>query len=185
MSATQITSSSVPFTPNDDQPLSGLSQSVLDHCTKSRPSTIQPEGDYQLPVLDPYDALLKLRNSAVSCQQNTGLRPQQPSVALEGKQGNVEAREISPPTMTSQKRGAQDTTDDELDTRARPPKKLKSRPPPAAPPIRFEPTHPPATPSNNRGVLLEVVIPSSQAFSTNPTLATASSRTSPCAPVGK
>ncbi|OAQ23723.1 hypothetical protein K457DRAFT_142489 [Linnemannia elongata AG-77] len=183
MSATQITSSSVPFTPNDDQPLSGLSQSVLDHCTKSWPSTIQPEGDYQLPVLDPYDALLTFRNSAVSCQQNTGLWPQQPSVALEGKQGNVEAREISPPTMTSQKRGAQDTTDDELDTRARPPKKLKSRPPPAAPPIRFEPTHPPATPSNNRGVLLEVVIPSSQAFSTNPTLATASSKTSPCAPV--
>ncbi|KAF9541997.1 Sister chromatid cohesion protein 2 [Mortierella hygrophila] len=143
MSATQITSSGVPFTPNYDQPLSGLSQSVLDHCTMSRPSTIQPEGDYQLPVLDPYDALLELRDSAVSRQQNTALRPQQPSRALDGRQGRVEAREVDPPTTASQKRGAQDTTDDELDIRARAPKKLKSRPPPAVPPIRFEPTHPP------------------------------------------
>lgn len=185
MSATQITSSSVPFTPNYDQPLSGLSQSILDHCTKSRPLTIQPEGDYQLPKLDPYDVLLELRDSAVSRQQNTALRPPQPTMALEGRQGSVEAREISPPTMASQKRGAQDTTDDELDTRVRAPKKLKSRPPPAAPSIRFEPTHPPATPSSSRSLLLEVVIPLSQASSTNSALATAPSRTPSCVPVGK
>lgn len=183
MSATQITSSSVPFTPNYDQPLSGLSQSVLDHCTKSRSSTIQPEGDYQLPVLDPYDALLELRDSAVSRQQNTALRPQQPSVARKGKQRSTEAREISPPTTASQKRGAQDSTDDELETRARAPKKLKSRPPLTTPPLKFEPTRPSVTPPNNRSVLLDVVIPSQA--SSNSTLVTASSRTTSCVPVGK
>ncbi|KAF9156205.1 Sister chromatid cohesion protein 2 [Linnemannia schmuckeri] len=150
MSATQITSSNVPFIPNYDQPLSGLSQSVLDYCTKSRPPTIQPEGDYQLPIIDPYNALIELRDSAASLQQSTVLRPQQPSVALENRRGSVEVRESSPPAATSQKRGAQDATDDELDMRARAPKKLKARPTPAAPSIKFDPTYSAASSSDNK-----------------------------------
>lgn len=174
----------MPFTPNYDQPLSGLSQAVLDHCTKSRPATSQPEGAYQLPKIDPYDALLELRDSAASRQQITALQPRLPSVTMENREKSAEAGEISQPSTSSQKRGAQDTTDDELDTRVRAPKKLKSRPP-AAPIIRFNPTYPPTSPSNNRSVLLEVLLPSSQASSTNLIMTTESSRTSPLSPVGK
>ncbi|KAF9901320.1 Sister chromatid cohesion protein 2 [Linnemannia zychae] len=128
-SATQVTATSVPFTPTYDQPLSALSELVLSHCTKSRSLEVLREGNYELPKIDPFDALIEFRQNAVSHRKNTVLRPQAPSGTSDERNASTNSRGISPPAMSSQKRGAQETTDDELDTQGRLPKKLKSRPP--------------------------------------------------------
>ncbi|KAG0370608.1 Sister chromatid cohesion protein 2 [Mortierella sp. AD032] len=165
-SATQVTSISVPFTPNYERPLSGLSESVLNHCTKSRPLDFTLERDYEMPKIDPFDTLIKFRQSAFLHQQNTARRPLAAPVPSDDRQARVKLREISPPVTTSRKRGAHDTTDDELDTQVRTSKKLKSRPSAATRTIRNDLANPPACLSKNRSnptsVLLEVAIPSSK-----------------------
>ncbi|KAG0278785.1 Sister chromatid cohesion protein 2 [Linnemannia exigua] len=141
-SATQVTSTNVPFTPNYERPLSGLSESVLNHCNKSPPLDFTLEGDYEMPKIDPLDILVQVRQNAFLHKQSTARRPQAAPVISDDRQACIESRDVSPPVTASRKRGTQYTTDDELDTHARTSKKLKSRPSAAARTIRSDPTKP-------------------------------------------
>ncbi|KAF9119017.1 Sister chromatid cohesion protein 2, partial [Mortierella sp. 14UC] len=179
-SATQVTSTSVPFTPTYERPLTGLSESVLNHCTKSRSLDLLCEGDYELPKIDPFDAIIEFRRNALH-RQNTALRPQAPSETSDERQAGVDSREISPPATYSQKRGAQDTTDDELNTQGRTSKKFKSRPSAASRAVRSDLVHLSASHPDNRSnptiVVSEETTPSPGASSTTTAHTTVSSRT--------
>ncbi|KAF9950107.1 Sister chromatid cohesion protein 2 [Mortierella alpina] len=124
--ASQITASKDDFTPQCDQPLSVLAESVLAHCSQPQTGSFYSGDVYQLPRIDPYNTLIQFKQShqAMDGSLSAPLAPAT-SVLVEPPLRETD----SPDTRLSgsQKRSATDSTDDEQDAPRREYKKIKSR----------------------------------------------------------
>ncbi|KAF9964489.1 Sister chromatid cohesion protein 2, partial [Mortierella alpina] len=124
--AAQITASKDDFTPQYDQPLSSLAESVLAHCSQPLIGSVYSGNVYQLPRIDPCATLVQFKQSYQAMNEPVPTSfaaatpvPVEPSSLETG----------SPVTQLagSRKRSAMDSTDDEQDAPRRDHKKIKSR----------------------------------------------------------
>ncbi|KAF9983459.1 Sister chromatid cohesion protein 2, partial [Mortierella antarctica] len=149
--ASQITASKDDFTPQCDQPLSSLAESVLAHCSQPLTGNFYSGNVYQLPRIDPCNTLIQFKQS-----YQTTNEPIPASFAsatpVPVETSNLETGNPDTQLAGSQKRNAMDSTDDEQDTPRREHKKIKSRPHSdlhAAGPSAFHTNSAPVTPQDS------------------------------------
>ncbi|KAF9190052.1 Sister chromatid cohesion protein 2 [Haplosporangium sp. Z 767] len=162
-SASQITASKEMFSPKFDQPLSALSQSVLDRCSYPNTENFHSGNVYELPRIDTYGTLVDFRDSWRLAKQNNTIQSS-PTSSASNVLNKIDLREMSLSLPSSQKRGAVDTTDDEQEEQTRKLKKAKSRMSSAGTTIKIEVPIMPGRPLST-----ETPAPSSQHHSENST----------------
>ncbi|KAF9111311.1 Sister chromatid cohesion protein 2 [Mortierella sp. AM989] len=132
----QITASKDSFTPHFEEPLSALAESILGYCSQSSNENFDAGHIYQLPKIDPFDVLRQFQCSSPFIH---------PSAAADQPPATIPAvvveqhseRNRRPPIILSQKRGMQDSTDDECEFKERESKKVRSGDAPVFAPNRF------------------------------------------------